>query len=107
MTTSYDRIGRGVRSHTIGDGSKTVTTAGTAEALSATALPVDFVSVTAKIANTGTVAVGSSTVVAAAATQRGAPLLAGESISIGAVDLSLVYIDATVSGEGVTFMYVT
>ena len=107
MTTPYDRIGRGIRSHTIGDGSKDVTAAGTAEALSATSLPVDFVSITAKIGNTGTIVVGASTVVAAAATQRGAPLLAGESISIGAVDLSAVYIDSTVSGEGVTFMYVT
>ncbi len=42
---------------------------------------------------------------AALATRRGVPLSAGDSYELGIDDLSDVYIDALVSGEGVTYAY--
>ncbi len=90
---------------TIGDGSKTVTTAGTAVALAASTIS-KRVTVTAGLANTGVICVGGSTVLAAAATRRGTPLNAGNSVTIEINNLSKVFIDATVGGEGVTYSYV-
>ncbi len=107
MANTNDRIGRAVRSHVPVDGSKAVTTAASRDALSATSLPVDWIAITAKIGNTGTIVVGASTVVAAEATRRGHPLLAGVPMVLGAVDLADIYIDATVSGEGITYLYLT
>lgn len=90
----------------IGDGLKLVTTAGTAEKLSASTIACKSITITAKITNTGTVVIGGSTVVAASgATRRGIPLLAGDSMVIDIDDVSKVYADVTVSGEGVTYTY--
>lgn len=89
----------------IGDGLKLITTAGTREAL-ASSTACRSVVITAKQTNTNIVAVGGSTVVAASgATRRGTPLNAGDSIAIDIDDLSKVYIDAIVDGEGVTYTY--
>ena len=89
---------------TIGDGRQTVAAAGTAEALAASTT-AKVVFITAETDNTGVIAVGGSTVVAALATRRGTPLLAGDSGVLEIDDLADVYIDATVSGEGVTYTY--
>jgi len=102
---AYDKIGRKVVARLPVDGRKFVTTAGTAVALSSTSIHVDWVIVTAETNNTGVMAVGASTVVASLTTRRGTPLLAGESVVLTAVDLADVYIDATVSTDGVTFTY--
>jgi hypothetical protein len=51
--------------------------------------------------------VGGSTCIALLATRQGTPLEAGDSYSIDIDDLADVFIDATVSGEGVTFTYFT
>jgi hypothetical protein len=48
--------------------------------------------------------VGGSTVVAAAGTRRGTPLAANESVSFNC-DPTLLWLDATVNGEGVSFSY--
>ena len=57
--------------------------------------------------NTGNIAVGGANVVAAAgASQIGPVLEGGESISVPCDDLSDIYIDSTVSGEGVTYLAV-
>lgn len=88
----------------VGDGRKTVTTAGTAVAL-ASSTACESVCVTALSTNTGTVVVGASTVVAAAGTRRGTPLAANESVTFNVGDLSKIYVDSTVNGEGVSFSY--
>jgi len=89
----------------LGDGRKTVTKAGTAEKLVDTPTSCRWVIIIAEEDNTGTIVVGTSTVVATKATRRGAPLNAGDSIMILIDDLSKIYIDSTVDGEGVTFIY--
>lgn len=86
------------------DGRKVVTTAGTAVALS-TGTPCKRVTIMAEVANTDYVVVGGSTVVAALSTRRGIALSGGMSVTLYADDLKDVYIDAVVSGEGVTFLY--
>ena len=90
----------------IGDGRKVVTTAATAEAL-ASSTTVRYVVITAESDNTGTIAVGGATVVAALSTRRGIPLTAGESIGFPIDNLADVYIDSTVNGDGVTFIYLS
>ena len=88
----------------IGDGRKTVTTAGTAEAL-AVSTAAKAVIITAETDNTGYVVVGGSTVVAALATRRGTPLNAGDSVTLEIDNLADIYLDVTVSGDGVTYIY--
>jgi hypothetical protein len=56
--------------------------------------------------NTGIITFGGSQVDAALATRRGYPLTAGEkSPWIPVDDLYNVYIDTTVNGDGVTYIY--
>lgn len=87
------------------DGIKKVTTAGTAVALVAASTPCRMVSIQACPENTGVIVVGASTVVAASATRRGLALVPGQSVDLRVTDLASLYIDATVSGEGVSFVY--
>jgi hypothetical protein len=89
----------------VGDGRKTVTTGGTAEAL-ASSTSIKSVVITAETDNTGVIVVGGSTVVAALGTRRGTPLSAGESLSLEIDNLADVYLDTTVNGDGVTYTYV-
>lgn len=89
----------------ISDGLKLVAAAGTREALAASTA-CKWVSITAKLTNTGVIVVGGTSVVAASgATRRGTPLNAGDSFSFQIDNLNDVNIDATVSGEGVTYTY--
>jgi len=87
------------------DGSKDVTAAGTAEALSATEVRCVWVTVQAKQGNANNVFVGASTV----ADGRGAELDALDSVTYPPVgksyfyDLSTIYVDAETNGDGVTF----
>ncbi len=90
----------------IKDGRKTVSTAGTREAL-ASSTPAKYVVITAETDNTGVVVVGGATVVAALATRQGIPLNAGESVGIPCDDLADIYLDVTVGGDGVTYTYLT
>lgn len=91
----------------IGDGLKLVTTAGTAEKLTASVTSCKAVLVQAKYSNTGDVAVGAATVVAASGvTRRGTILKPGAALPIAIDDVSKVYVDVTVNGEGVTYAYV-
>lgn len=87
-----------------GDGRKTCTTSGTAEALASDTTCVRVI-VTAEEDNTGMVVVGGSTVVAALATRRGIPLAPGQRVEINAANLDEVFIDAMVNGDGVTYAY--
>lgn len=60
------------------------------------------VRVTAKPANTGDVYVGGSTVAAAS---NGGTLGAGDAIVLAVSNLNLVWIDVSVNGEGVDYLY--
>ena len=82
-------------------GEKTITAAGTAEALS-TASRIKSVVIIAKAGNTGQVYVGGSDVT----TSTNDGLDAGETLSIeahGWLDLANIYIDVDTNGEGVDF----
>ena len=92
---------------TIVDGRKTVTTPGTAVPLVAVPTGCRKVVVTALITNSDYIVVGASTVVAAEAPRRGTPLTAGQSIEIEISDVSKIYIDAIIPGEGVSFIYLS
>ena len=88
------------------DGRKVVAAAGTAVTITSATLAVFWVVFTAETDNTGIIALGGSTVVAAQTTQRGLLLLAGESSPpMFDADLNLTYIDATVTGDGVSYAY--
>lgn len=91
---------------TIGNGRTTVTTGGTAVQVSATSTACRQLVLTAETDNTGYIVVGSSTVVAALATRAGTPLAAGDTLVLNMTNLNQVYIDTTVDGDGVTYMYV-
>lgn len=90
----------------IADDRKVVTTAGTRVTL-ASSTACEQVVITAETDNTGIVVVGGSTVVAALATRRGIPLYAGDTITLEIDNLADVYLDSTVSGDGVTYAYFT
>lgn len=90
----------------IANGRKTVTSAGTAEAL-AGSTSCKHVDITAETDNTGIVVVGGSGVIAALGTRQGTPLLAGDTYSIDIDNLADLFLDVTVSGDGVTFSYYT
>jgi len=95
-------------SWSIVDGRKVVTAATTAEALSATSAQFKTLTVQAEESNTGDIMIGASTVVEAPGTDRGLRLIPGGSYHIAVPgDLADVYIDAEVSGDGVTFLYTT
>lgn len=87
---------------TLTDGRKTVTAAGIAEAISAT-LACQWVTLTALKTNTGDIYAGGSAVSAVSGSEAGQPLAAGDSITFPVDDAATVFIDAEVSGEGVTF----
>lgn len=87
-------------------GVKTVTTAGT-DVVLATSTSARWVIIQAQTDNTGVIAVGEAGVDATVATGNGVALAAGESISLPADDLANIYIDATVSGDGVRYNYIT
>lgn len=91
---------------TVGDGRKTVTTAGTRETLVGSATPCVHLTVQALTGNTGYVVIGGSTVVAAVGTRRGIALAAGEAVPVPADDVQKIYADVETSGEGVSFVYV-
>lgn len=89
-----------VQPSTIIHGVKAVTTAGTAVALTTSKNLKSGVTIKALVANTGVIYVGLNPVTSS----TGFPLLAGDSIFIEIHNSSLIYIDASVSGEGVSYI---
>lgn len=93
-----------------GDGTKTITTAGTALALTSTSQLVTTLWVCGDSNNSGKIVVGV-TPVATAGAQEGIVLAAGACASIyttnpkNAFDISLVKADVTVSGEEVSYYW--
>ncbi len=84
---------------TVLNGNTNVTTAGTRVVL-ASSTTCKSVTIKAKAANTGIIYVGSSTVSSA----NGFALLAGETVTLDIANLTTVNLDASVSGEGVTYL---
>lgn len=93
-------LGLGTARSVVG-GNKTVTTAGTRVQLSSSSLPCRWLIIVGKEANTDTIWVGGPSV----ANGTGIPLLALQSERLDINDVSNVWIDSEVNGEGVTFVY--
>ena len=90
----------------IGHGVTTVTTAGTDVVLAASTAAKVLI-IQAQTDNTGAIAVGASGVDATVATGTGVLLYAGDSIVMEIDNLADLFVDATVSGEGVRYTYLT
>ena len=90
----------------IGSGVTTVTTAGTDVVLAASTA-AKWITVQAQTDNSGFIAVGASGVDATVATGTGVLLAASETLSMPIDNLADIYIDSTVSGEGVRYTYGT
>lgn len=88
---------------TLTDGRKTVTTPGTAVALRAT-LACKWVTGNALFSNTQQVNIGGSGVLAATGTSTSRALQPGDPFSYPVSDAALLFIDARVAGEGVSFL---
>ncbi len=88
------------------DGVTTVATAGTDVTLLATT-PCKSVVIQAQTDNTGLIAVGATGVDATVATGTGIILNPGDTISFEIDNLGTIFIDSTVSGEGVRYTYFT
>lgn len=86
------------------NGRKTVTTAGTALAIGAAGAIYKKVIITALTTNTGVIAIGGSNVLATAGSENGMVLKTGNThVTLHDIDLSKVFVDASVSGEGLTW----
>lgn len=88
-----------------------MTAAGTAEAISDSNYKYALITICAETDNTGVIAVGNSGVIASLSTRTGIPLEASDcytlsSPSTNGEELKTIYIDSTVSGDGVTFQYI-
>jgi hypothetical protein len=93
-----------------GDGRTVVASAGTPVQISATSVSCRRVTIQAETDNTGRIAVGltSSIVATEGAASRGVMLPSGgDSVDVYINDLDKVYIDSTVSGDGVNYVYYT
>lgn len=88
-------------------GRKVVTTAGTSVTLVSSSTPCKKIDIVAETDNTGVIVVGGSGVIAAISTREGVPLSAGQPYSLEIDNAQDVYLDSTVSGDGVTFVYYT
>lgn len=104
-TNAIGRVGHDITG--IQSGRKVVTTAGTRVTLVSSSIPCKKVDITAETDNTGVIVVGGSGVIASLSTREGNPLTAGQPYSFEIDDLQKIYIDSTVSGDGVTFVYFT
>ena len=101
-TAAFGIVGHDITG--IGHGVTVVTTAGTDLVLAASTA-CKLVIIQAQTDNTGVIAVGATGVDATVATGTGVALYAGESVTIPCDNLADIYIDATVSGEGVRYSY--
>jgi len=86
----------------IGNLSKTVTTAGTPVQLSSTSIPVAKCIVCASADNTGVIAVGGASVSARGSGRSGITLGASDCVTLSVDNLSSVYVDSSVSAAGVS-----
>ncbi len=92
----------------LSDGSKTVTAAGTAEALASTRTIAQFVTIQALADNTNSVYIGDSTVGSGRGIELPSALDSYQFAPIADLyiyNLADIFIDVAVSGEGVKFTY--
>ena len=89
---------------TVGTGRKTSTTIGTAVAIGASTT-IKRIIIQAIVDNTDVVYIGDSNTLATDGSERGIGLYASNSVSFAAINLSNIYLDVRVSGEGVSFWY--
>lgn len=82
---------------------KNVTTAGTAVSLVAATTPCREVLIQAKRTNTGVIFIGPSSVLNNYT--NGVYLEKGDSVRFFCTDLLELYVNSTVNGEGVTYLY--
>ena len=61
--------------------------------------------ITANYSNTDMIVVGGSGVVGAAVGRKGVPIAPGNTYTFKVTDLSKVYIDSVVNGDGVSYNY--
>lgn len=97
--TNLVSIGGNVIRNTVVHGQKTVTTAGT-EVVLGTAAAISAVTIKALAANTGVIYVGANPVTSS----TGYALAAGEAVLVMTDDISNIFIDSSVNGEGVSFI---
>lgn len=90
----------------LGDGVKTVTAAGTDEALAASTA-AKWATIQAQTDNTSKVAIGATGVDATVATGDGILLDPGDVVTVPCDNLADIFVDALVSGEGVRYIYGT
>lgn len=85
---------------------KVVVTAGTALVLSATPVPVDYLVITPLHSNTGVVAVAGAEAKATAGSEKGwIAVKDSNPLVLHNIDLSQIYVDASVNGEGISYVY--
>jgi hypothetical protein len=84
----------------VGSGQQNVTTAGTRVQLSSNACK--GISIKAKVTNLGYIYVGGSGVTSS----NGLILSAGAAMSLTISNTNLIYIDSSISGEGISYIYV-
>jgi hypothetical protein len=90
------------------DGKGVIPTAGTRVQLSTVSIPCGKVTLTALKTNNDEIVYGGATVVAAlGATRSGTPLVQGQSVDIIIDDLSKVWLDAIVSGDGYSYSWLS
>jgi hypothetical protein len=89
----------------VGEGTTTVTAAGTAVPLSSTSVPCKRVWVGAHESNSGVIAVGGAGVVAALATREGTPLYPTQGDWFNVSNLNLLSVDSTQNGDKVNYFY--
>ena len=89
-----------------GDGTKLVLSAGS-DLVLGPSVACKKVDIQAQTDNTGLIAVGFTGVDATVADGTGIILNPGDTYSLEISNLNLIYIDATVSGEGVRYTYFT
>jgi len=105
-TNAIGNVGHNITG--IASSNRAVTTAGTRVTLTAASTPAKYVKIQAKPANTGRIAVGGSSVDETPATVDGLILYAAENSGwIPCDDLVDIYLDSSVSAEGVTYIYLT
>lgn len=90
-------------SSAVGDGTATVTTAGTRVQLSSQACKK--VIIQAHESNTGTVVIGGATCVANSSGRRGTAIFPTQSQAFNVTNLNLLYIDSTANGDIVHYYY--
>jgi len=105
---AYYTTGIGAAFGKIVSGTKTVTTAGTAEQVTTTSTPIPGVWVSADLGNTeGPIVLGDVNVVAANSSMQGISLIPGNmSIFINVNNLDLLWVDAQGNGDKLVFAYV-